>query len=225
MNHFLHGMVRAVTESFDLRGPILEVGAYQVEGQEAIANLRGRFPGCEYIGMDMRAGPGVDCVASVERLPFADGSMGTVLALSTFEHVQRFWVGFDEIRRVLRPDGAFLVACPFYFKIHAFPDDYWRFTPSALEFLLEKYPHRILGWHGAKKRPANVWALAFGPEHPGIAPEQYAEYQRRLKLYAREPASWSRRMRYRLAGLLGGRGHFAPTLEHDQWSTLCQTSR
>ena len=31
MTPFLHGMVRAVAESFDLPAPILEVGAYQVE--------------------------------------------------------------------------------------------------------------------------------------------------------------------------------------------------
>src|SRR4051812_1313859 len=103
MNHFLHGMVRAVTQVFDLPAPVLEIGSYQVAGQETIADLRSYFPGHSYLGVDMRPGPGVDCVASVESLPFADASFGTVLALSTFEHVRRFWRGFEEIHRVLRP--------------------------------------------------------------------------------------------------------------------------
>ena len=53
----------------------------------------------------------MDRVASVEDLPFPDASFGTVLAFSTFEHVRRFWVGFEEVFRVLRPDGVLLTDC------------------------------------------------------------------------------------------------------------------
>ena len=45
MNHFLHGVVRALSETFTLPGPILEIGSYQVAGQESIGNLRELFPG------------------------------------------------------------------------------------------------------------------------------------------------------------------------------------
>src|SRR5207244_2005401 len=83
-----------VSEAFDLPGPILEVGAYQVRGQESIADLRPFFPGKEYTGVDRRPGPGVDVLGDVECLPYPDRSFGTVLALSTFEHVPHFWRGF-----------------------------------------------------------------------------------------------------------------------------------
>src|SRR2546423_492838 len=127
MNHLLHGVVRAFSETFHLPGPTLEIGSYQVPGQASIGNLRGLFAGKEYTGLDMRPGPGVDCVGNVERLPQPDGSVGTVVAMNTFEHVRRFWHGFDEIYRVLRPDGVLLVSCPFFFRVHNFPQDYWRF--------------------------------------------------------------------------------------------------
>src|SRR5262249_7540605 len=153
MNHFLNGVARALIETFDLPEPILEIGSYQVAGQEEIADLRGMFPGRSYTGLDVRPGPGVDVVGDVENLSFPDASFGTVVALSTFEHVPRFWRGFAEIARVLRPDGALLVACPFFFRIHNFPNDYWRFTPEALELLLEDYPSKIIGWHGTRHRP------------------------------------------------------------------------
>ena len=129
MNAFLIGVARAVAETFELPEPILEIGSYQVEKQGGLANLRGLFPDSLYQGLDMRAGPGVDLVANVEELPHLDRSVGTVLALSTFEHVRHFWRGFAEIRRVLRPHGALLVSMPFYFQIHNHPSDYWRFTP------------------------------------------------------------------------------------------------
>jgi SAM-dependent methyltransferase len=222
MNHLLHGVARAIAETFDLPGPILEIGAYQVDGQEGISNLRALFPDKPYIGVDMRAGPGVDCVANVESLPQPDASVGTVVALSTFEHVRCFWRGFEEIRRVLRPDGVFIVSCPFFFRIHNYPADYWRFTPAAFEALLESYPSKLIGWHGARHRPANVWAAAFREGRPPITPAEFTRYRALLDRYALEPRkSWTRKLRYRLAGLLCGRGPFAPYLDHDRWETVC----
>ena len=217
MNHFLHGLTRAVTETFDLPGPIVEIGSYQVPGQEEIINLRDQFPGREYLGVDIREGPGVDCVANVEDLPFEDETVGTVLALNTFEHVQRFWRGFEEIQRVLRPDGALLVACPFNFHIHNYPNDYWRFTPAALEFLLEDYPNKILGWNGTDKRPAGVWSLAVREEHPGISEDEFVRFKNRLEIYGRQPMRWGKRLRYRLGSVLFGRRAFANYLERDRW--------
>jgi SAM-dependent methyltransferase len=224
MNRFLHGVARAVAETFDLPAPILEIGSYLVPGQEELADLRRLFPGKAYRGVDVRPGPGVDRVANVEALPHADASVGTVIAMNTFEHVPHFWRGFEEVHRVLRPDGAFLVCCPFYFYIHHYPCDYWRFTPDALELLLADYPHRVVGWHGPAQRPANVWALAFREARAPIRPEQFAIYRRLLGQYAHEPLSWGRRLRYSLGRLLCGRGHFAPYLDQNCWETRYQTS-
>ncbi len=222
MNRFIHGMVRAVAETFDLAGPVLEIGSYQVAGQEDVSDLRPLFPGREYLGVDARPGPGVDLVADVENLPLADGSAGTVLALNTFEHVPRFWRGFEEIRRVLRPDGALLVSCPFYFHIHSYPSDYWRFTPEALKVLLADYPHKLVGWHGPTKRPANVWALAFREGRPAPTPEQLRRYRAMMARHAREPLPWARRARYAVGRLLFGGGPFAPYLDCERWETECQ---
>lgn len=219
MNRFLRGVARALIESFPLPEPVLEIGSYQVEGQEDLIDLRSLLGGRRYVGVDFRPGPGVDCVASVEELPQADASVGTVVAFSTFEHVQRFWQGFDEVYRVLRPDGVFLVACPFYFHQHAYPSDYWRFTPQALELLLERYPARILGWHGPARRPANVWAAAFREAHPGPTPAQFARYRELLGRYAREPIGWGRRLRFQVGRMICGRRPFAPHLDRERWET------
>jgi SAM-dependent methyltransferase len=219
MNRFIHGMVRAVSETFDLPGPVLEVGSFQVPGQEALADVRPLFPGREYIGLDMRPGPGVDLVADVERLPLPDASVGTVLALNTFEHVRRFWVALDEVRRVLRPDGALLLSCPFYFHVHHYPSDYWRFTPEALASLLEDYPGRLLGGPGPAKRPANVWALALRSR--AVTEEEVTRYRGLMDRYARNPLPWTRWLRCAVGRALFGRVPFAPYLERDKWETEC----
>jgi len=222
MNRFLYGVARAIDETFILPEPILEIGSYKVEGQDDGVNLRNLFPGRDYTGVDMRAGPGVDCVAEVENLPQATGSVGTVVSMSTFEHVRRFWKGFEEVRRVLRPDGVFVVACPFFFHIHNYPHDYWRFTPKAFEALLEDYPSKIVGWHGARQRPANVWAVAFGAQRPAITREQFARHRTLVQQYAYEPDdSLTRRWRYRLARLLCGRGPYASYLDRNRWDAVC----
>jgi SAM-dependent methyltransferase len=217
MNLFLNGLARAVAETFTLPDPILEIGSYQVEGQDGLGELRGLFPGNEYCGIDVRPGPGVDLVADVEELPHLTGTVGTVLAMSTFEHVRHFWRGFDEIRRVLRPDGVLLVAVPFHFQIHNYPSDYWRFTPQAMEVLLDEYPSKIVGWHGPEDRPANVWALAFRGEQAPISAAQFDAYRRNMARFAHMPLPWHRRWRYRLARVLCGRRPVAPWLDRERW--------
>lgn len=219
MNQFIRGVARAAVESFALPDPVLEIGSYQVAGQEDLIDLRGMFAGRPYTGVDFRAGPGVDLVANVENLPLSSASVGTVVAFSVFEHVKQFWKGFEEVRRVLRPDGVFLVYCPFYFHVHSYPHDYWRFTPEAFDSLLEAYPTRILGWHGPERRPLNVWAAAFGPEARLPTSEQYAAYQAKLSSYAKEPLGWMRRVRFGLGRVLCGRRPFAPHLDREKWKT------
>jgi SAM-dependent methyltransferase len=224
MNEFLRGVARALAESVTLPDPVVEIGSYQVQGQEELINLRDLFPGRPYVGVDFRPGPGVDCVASVEALPQPDASVGTVIAFSLFEHVERFWVGFEEVYRVLRPDGVFVVSCPFYFHEHGYPSDYWRFTPRAFQFLLAKYPARILGWNGPPRRPLQVWAAAFREASARPTPEQFARYRALLGRYAREPLPAGRRLLYQVGRVLCGRRPFAPYLDRDLWETELQTT-
>ncbi len=224
MNHFLRGVARALAESVTLPDPIVEIGSYQVAGQDELIDLRGLFPGRPYVGIDSRPGPGVDCVADVERLPQPSASVGTVIAFSLFEHVQRFWVGFEEVYRVLRPDGVFVLSCPFYFHQHGFPSDYWRFTPQAFEFLLARYPTRILGWHGPPRRPLHVWAAAFREHSARPTPEQFARYRSLLGQYAKEPLPPGRHLLYLAGRVLCGRRPFAPYLDRNRWETELQHS-
>jgi hypothetical protein len=59
--------------------PIVEIGAFQVSGQEAIADLRPLFPGKNYIGCDMRPGVGVDRIEDIHHRSFGSGEVGTFI--------------------------------------------------------------------------------------------------------------------------------------------------
>ncbi len=121
-----------VAETFDCPGPVFEFGSYQVDGQEGYANLRALFATKSYVGCDMRPGPGVDRVEDVTAISLPDESAGTVLCIETFEHVFEVSKAFDEVFRLLKPGGIFVITSPLNFRIHGYPDDYWRMTPNCL---------------------------------------------------------------------------------------------
>jgi SAM-dependent methyltransferase len=225
MNQFLHGVARATAEAFCLPGPVLEIGSYLVSGQEGIGDLRPLFPGRHYVGLDMRPGPGVDLVGDVESLDLPTASVGTVVALSTFEHVRRFWRGLDEVFRVLRPDGALLISVPFNLHLHGFPSDYWRFTADGLDLLLDRYPVRLLGTQGPRTKPHNVWALALRERGTRITPAQLTEYRRLIGEYARQPLPLGRRLRYWVGRLICGRRPFTPWFDRERWSVELKEGR
>jgi len=182
-------LTRALVESLaavvNPPGPVLEIGSLQVQGG-AVGDLRPIFPGKEYIGCDMQAGLGVDRVERLESLSFPDGWAGTVLCLNVFEHAWDFRRGAEEIRRVTASGGAALVVTLFEFHIHAYPEDYWRFTPRALERLFEGFGSVLVGWQGHAKTPRLVFALGLKEQRGDL--EELAERWRTEAL-----ARWTER--------------------------------
>ncbi len=157
---------RIAAETFDCPGPVYEFGSFQVQGQEQYSNLREYFPGKNYTGCDFRQGPGVDRVEDVTAIRLPDCSAGTVLCIETFEHVFEVRKAFDEVFRILKPGGVFLLTSPFNFKIHGYPDDYWRITPSCLRRMLSPYGGRIVGGQGHPSFPHTVMSLGIKTPAP-----------------------------------------------------------
>lgn len=128
----------------------LEVGSLDVNG-----SVRPFFSG-RYIGIDMRAGPGVDEVGLASALPFPARSFEVVVSTEMLEHDPSPWLSMAEMGRVLKPGGHLLLTTRGNgFGEHNEPSDYWRFMPSARGLLLEL----------AECDPV---AQALDPEVPGI---------------------------------------------------------
>lgn len=64
--------------------------------------------------------------------PVVSGSIDTVIATETLEHVAHPEKFLAEAKRVLKPDGWLVLTVPFAARWHYIPHDYWRFTPSGL---------------------------------------------------------------------------------------------
>jgi SAM-dependent methyltransferase len=200
---------RLVSESFDCPGPVYEFGSYQVEGQLDYADLRALFPGKPYVGCDMRPGPGVDRVEDVSAISLPDETAGTVLCIETFEHVFEVRRAFDEVFRVLRPGGLFLITSPLNFRIHGYPDDYWRMTPNCLRRMMAPYAARLTGYQGYHAFPHSVMAIGFKTPAPatfaGRAEDLVLRYRAWLN-EAREGLSLRQKLRRGLAQVYRSKG-------------------
>lgn len=69
-------------------------------------------------------------------IPVGRGEYDLVISLNTLEHVYFLEQAITEIYRVLKPEGEFMFAVPFMFRVHGHPDDYMRGTPSFWKRLL-----------------------------------------------------------------------------------------
>lgn len=77
-------------------------------------------------------------------LPYDDESFDCVVLNQVLEHVKKPWVVVEEARRVLRKGGIVIMCSPFFYQVHDYPADYWRFTVDGLEQLCENFSEILL---------------------------------------------------------------------------------
>jgi SAM-dependent methyltransferase len=122
-----------------LRGCLVDVGC----GAQPYRTLLP--PGVAYIGIDTYDAKAVFGYETPNTRyydgvtwPLEDGSVDSVLATETLEHVRDPAQFLSEAFRVLRSDGKLILTVPFSARWHYIPEDYWRFTPSGLLQLLRE---------------------------------------------------------------------------------------
>jgi hypothetical protein len=160
MRKNVRSLVEIVDAYLPLAEPIVEIGSYQVEGQEQLADLRSIFAGRDFTGCDMRSGRGVDRIENVEALTFSDRSVGSLIMIDTLEHVRNCHAALGEAYRVLRPEGVIIATSVMDFSIHHHPSDYWRFTPEAFKHLLGPFQQTMVGYQGNPEKPHTVFGVA-----------------------------------------------------------------
>ncbi len=70
--------------------------------------------------------------------PVEDASVDFILCTETLEHVLDTRQFLAEASRSLRAGGTILLTVPFAARWHFIPYDYWRFTPSSMDYLLRE---------------------------------------------------------------------------------------
>jgi SAM-dependent methyltransferase len=102
---FLRSVRTLFPEYFSTRH-VLEVGSWDVNG-----SIREFFSGCDYLGVDVAMGKGVDLVCSGECLDLPTASFDTVASCNCFEHNPLWLETFVNMWRMLKPGGLCMVSC------------------------------------------------------------------------------------------------------------------
>jgi SAM-dependent methyltransferase len=92
----------------------------------------------QYVAVDVRPTVLVDVVGRAEQLPFVPECFDLVFCTQVLEYIPSPATAIAEIHRVLKPGGFLLVSAPTIFPRDA-DEEYWRFEPAALRFLLASF--------------------------------------------------------------------------------------
>jgi len=124
----------------NLRGDVLDVGCGMSPYKCLLARGETR-----YVGIDVRNGGDFDnsnddvTYFDGHHIPFGTGSFDAVICTEVLEHVPHFQGLIDEVHRVLKPGGRAIVTVPWSARYHYIPQDYFRYTPSALAIIFEEW--------------------------------------------------------------------------------------
>jgi SAM-dependent methyltransferase len=120
------------------RGNVLDVGCGNQPYRNLIKNAN--YHGIDHIAAktfsmktikDIKYYNGID-------FPESSDSYDVVLHTEVLEHIKDTNYFLKECSRVLKKNGKMLFTIPFSYRFHYIPNDYYRYTPSALhEILLE----------------------------------------------------------------------------------------
>lgn len=85
---------------------VLEVGSLDING-----SVRQLFSHCQYVGIDLGPGPGVDTVCRGEEFDGPDNFCDTTISCECFEHNPQWAETFANMVRVTRKGGLVLFTC------------------------------------------------------------------------------------------------------------------
>jgi len=127
--------VKTALRPVDIRGKrVLEVGSLDVNG-----SVRGDIMAlgpAEYVGIDIRPGPGVDVVCDAGDLveTFGENAFDVVISTELLEHARDWRRIVSNIKRVTKPNGVMIVSTRSYgVDFHRQPFDYWRYQQEDFE--------------------------------------------------------------------------------------------
>ena len=119
---------------------VLEVGSHNVNG--SFRDHIQYFRPASYLGVDARAGPGVDQVCRAEDLlsTFGSASFDLIVSTEMLEHVAEWRIVVRNLKECVKPWGKLVITTrSFGFPLHQYPDDYWRFETYDLQHIFADF--------------------------------------------------------------------------------------
>ncbi len=104
-NEFI-GRIRDIFPGHFRHARVLEIGSLDING-----TIRGLFADCDYTGIDVGPGPGVDIVCEGQKFAAPDDSYDVVISCETMEHNPYWAETFANMVRLAKPAGLVLRTC------------------------------------------------------------------------------------------------------------------
>lgn len=103
-----------------------------------------------YIGVDVKCSghnhknSKVDHYYDGKTLPFSSHSFDSVVSFEVLEHIFNIDEIFNEIHRVLKPNGIVLISIPFAWDEHEIPHDFARYTSYGILHIFQNHGFDVL---------------------------------------------------------------------------------
>jgi SAM-dependent methyltransferase len=123
--------VRALMPFLEGPGAIVELGG--------VGNHYKNFARAEQAYEVTNLDGSCDRIIDMTNMAYANDSVDAIMSMFALEHIYDFQAVIRECHRCLKPKGRLLLAVPFLYCYHAAPDDYFRFTHSALDKMLTNF--------------------------------------------------------------------------------------
>lgn len=85
---------------------VLDIGSFDVNGNEKFL-----FTDCEFFGLDLEQGPGVDIVCPAQEYDAPDEYYDTIISCECWEHNPFYKESIKNAVRMLKKNGLFLFTC------------------------------------------------------------------------------------------------------------------
>lgn len=118
-----------------LTGSVMDVGGGKNAAYQEL--IKGEHT---FVSINIKEAALPDHIVDIEKkFPFEDQTFDNAICLNVLEHVYEFENAFSEQVRCVKIGGKLVIAVPFMHHIHASPDDFLRYTESALRRMTNKY--------------------------------------------------------------------------------------
>jgi len=104
-NEFI-GRIKAIFPGHFRRARVLEIGSLDING-----TIRALFEDCDYTGIDVGPGKGVDIVCEGQKFDAPAESYDVVISCETMEHNPYWAETFANMVRLVKPSGLILMTC------------------------------------------------------------------------------------------------------------------
>lgn len=126
--------------NLELSGKILDLGGSKKSGYHDL--IKGKH---EITTVNINTDYGCDLVFDIEKkFPINDNSFDNIFLINVLEHVYSFDNVFSESNRVLKKGGCIYVATPFMHQIHGSPNDFFRYSKSAIEKIVQNHGLEVI---------------------------------------------------------------------------------